>query len=183
VTLARRPVHDLTSLLDRSRPLLLVACDIQDPGNVGALLRAAEAGGATGAVFCGSSADPYGWKALRGSMGSALRLPLSGRGDLRDVMAETRAHGIRLLATVPRDGTSLYDADLTGPVALVLGGEGPGLTGEALALADERVMIPMRPPVESLNVAVAAAVFVFEAARQRGSWDSKARRETRGVRA
>ncbi|HEV3059531.1 MAG TPA: RNA methyltransferase [Vicinamibacterales bacterium] len=168
VALAVRPRQDEAALFRGARPLVVVAVDVQDPGNVGAILRVAEAGGAAGLVVAGASADPYGWKALRGSMGSALRLPLLVRKGAWDP-AELRRHKLRVVAAAPRDGRSLFDADLRGPVAILVGGEGAGLPGGVLADADERVTIPMEPGVESLNAAVAAALLVYEARRQRST--------------
>jgi RNA methyltransferase, TrmH family len=147
----------------------LVACvaGVQDPGNVGAILRAAEAAGASGAIVADGSADPLGWKALRGSMGSALRLPLVTGLGVGAACAEARRRGVRVAATVPADGSDLYDTDMRGPLLLLIGGEGAGLPDEALGAADVRIRIPMRAPVESLNAAVAAGVVLFEARRQR----------------
>jgi TrmH family RNA methyltransferase len=167
VAIARRPDASLERVLRASpRPVLVVGLDVQDPGNVGAIARAAEAGGATGVVLCGSSADPFGWKALRGSMGSLLRLPVAAAIDWREALPAIRSTGTRLVATEPRGGVPLFEANLVAPLAFLLGGEGPGLPAEALAAADVRVSIPMRGPVESLNVAVAAALLVYEAARR-----------------
>jgi TrmH family RNA methyltransferase len=166
VALADRPSPPLRDAFAGPTPLVLVAVDVQDPGNVGALVRAAEAAGATSVVTTGASADPFGWKALRGSMGSAFRVPVVMAG-LDDVLAEANAAGVTVAAAVPRTGASMYEVDLARPVALLLGGEGPGLPDEVIRRAAARVTIPMRPPVESLNVATAAAVLVYEAARQR----------------
>jgi TrmH family RNA methyltransferase len=149
------------------RALIVVAADVQDPGNLGAIVRVAEAGGATAVVAAGAGADPFGWKALRGAMGSALRLPVERVGSLDGAVAAARDRGCRIVATVPRGGTPLGDCDLRGPVAVLLGGEGPGLPPAAVAAADVRLTIPMEPPVESLNAAVAAALVVYEARRQR----------------
>ena len=140
--------------------------DVQDPGNVGAIARVAEAGGATGLIAAGASADPFGWKALRGSMGSSLRLPVVS-ASAAEAIADARRHDCRIVAAVPRDGRTLYDAQLGGPVAILIGGEGAGLPPALCDSADERVTIPMAPPVESLNTAVAAALVVYEARRQR----------------
>jgi TrmH family RNA methyltransferase len=148
-------------------PLVIVAIDIQDPGNVGAIVRVAEAGGASGVVSAGACADPFGWKALRGSMGSALRLPIIVHRDVREATDEARRHGCRIVASSPRGGPSLFESDLRGPIAILVGGEGPGLASSQLEAADERVVIPMQPPVESLNTAVSAALIVYEARRQR----------------
>src|SRR2546425_389506 len=125
---------------------------------VGAILRVAEAAGATGVVAAGASADPLGWKALRGSMGSALRLPLTAASDVGASIAGARRHGCRIVATVARGGRSVFDVDYTGPVAILIGGEVPGLPESIVGRADERVTIAMRPPVESLNAADTAAL-------------------------
>jgi TrmH family RNA methyltransferase len=167
VALAGRPTLTLEQALDVRPPLVIVAVDVQDPGNVGAIVRAAEAGGATAAVLAGTSADPFGWKALRGSMGSCFRLPVVRAGQ-PEMLAALRARGVRVIATAPRGSRSLFESDLRGPAALLVGAEGTGLADDLLAGADETVSIPMREPVESLNVAVAAALLVYEASRQRG---------------
>lgn len=167
VALARRPVFAEQDLF-AGRPLLLMAVGIQNPGNLGALLRAAEAAGATGAYLAEGCADPFSWKALRGSMGSAFRLPHLRRVSARETMARLAGRGVATVAA-SATGDVPYDAvDLTRPVALVLGNEGAGLPEDVLAAASARVAIPMHGGVESLNVAVAAGVLLFEAARQRG---------------
>jgi RNA methyltransferase, TrmH family len=149
------------------RPALLVcAIDVQDPGNLGAIVRAAEAAGATGVLACGNSADPFGWKALRGAMGSAFRLPLRRRMPMADALDELRAAGVRLVATTLA-GTPLDDTDLRGETAILVGTEGRGIPGHVLAQADAQLTIPMAAPVESLNVAVATAIVLYEARRQR----------------
>jgi TrmH family RNA methyltransferase len=148
-------------------PLVVIAVDVQDPGNVGAIVRVAEAGGATGVVCAGACADPFGWKALRGSMGSALRLPILLHPNGARAIDEARGYGCRIVAAVPRGGVPLFEVDLRGPSAIVVGGEGPGLSHHDTAAADELVAIPMEVGVESLNVAVSAAVIIYEARRQR----------------
>lgn len=167
VALARRPAGSEAAVFAGATPLVVVAVDVQDPGNLGALLRSAEAGGATGVIATTSGADPFGWKALRGAMGSAFRLPVARVGDGASAVALARTHGLRLAAAVGRGGTPMSQADLTGPLALLVGGEGGGLTASLVQAADLQVTIPMTPPVESLNVSVAAALLVFEARRQR----------------
>src|SRR5439155_346809 len=131
------------------------------------IVRAAEAAGATGVVSAGASANPFGWKALRGSMGSALRLPTFAAADAATALADARRRGCRIVATAPRGGTSIFALDLKGPVAVLIGGEGPGLPAALTDAADERVTIPMQAPVESLNAAVTEALIVYEAKRQR----------------
>jgi TrmH family RNA methyltransferase len=167
VAIARRVAATPQDLYRDAAALVLVSTDVQDPGNVGALIRVAEAAGASGAVFTGASANPFSWKALRGSMGSALRLPVVHEQRPRDVVARLKAASIRTIAAVPRDGALPDAIDWTGRVAVIVGGEGPGLTTEIVDAADALVTIPMAPPVESLNVAVAAAILLYAARRQR----------------
>jgi RNA methyltransferase, TrmH family len=180
VAIAARPAGSLDAALDGPAQMVLMIEDVQDPGNLGAIVRVAEACGATGIVVGSGSADPFGWKALRGSMGSAFRVPIAGRLPLMPAIDAARQRGLRVLASVPRDGTQLPDCDLRRPVAVLLGGEGPGLSDEVLARADERLTIHMRPPVESLNVATAAALIVYEAERQRGVSNEAERQRGRG---
>jgi TrmH family RNA methyltransferase len=166
VAIARRQPASLDEVLARRPQLILFVSEVQDPGNVGAIVRAAEGCGASGVVSGEASADPFGWKALRGAMGSTFRLPVA-RHSLPDAMERARADGIRLFATVPRGGTPLPNCDLRGACGIVLGGEGPGLPAAVMNDADERLTIPMKRPVESLNVAIAAALVLYEASRQR----------------
>jgi RNA methyltransferase, TrmH family len=167
VALGRRPMPDVTRLYAGPAPLVIIASDVQDPGNLGAIVRTAEAGSATSVIAAGACTDPFGWKALRGSSGSALRLPIAVAGDAAAAVAESRRHGCRAIAMVPRGGRSLYEIDLTRATALLIGGEGPGLPQTLIEQADDRVTIPMQAPVESLNAAVAAAIVVYEALRQK----------------
>lgn len=167
VALAERPGARVPDLLAPVEPVVVCVCDVQDPGNVGAIIRVAEAGGATGVMTAGISADPFGWKALRGAMGSALRLPVVPLVDLPGPLAEARRRGCRIVAAVPRGGRAPDAIALDGPVVILVGGEGQGLAPDLIAAADERVTIPMAAPVESLNAAVGAALLVYEARRQR----------------
>lgn len=167
VALARRPVVAVSQLLTPSPALVIVAIDIQDPGNAGAIVRSAEAGGATGVVFAGDTADAWGWKALRAAMGSTFRLPVFQQRDVHEAAELLRSRGVRSLATVPDGATPMHEADLRQPTALLIGAEGSGLAADVLSGADGELTIPMQRPVESLNVAVAAGVLVYEARRQR----------------
>lgn len=168
VAIARLRGASVEAAIAAGTPQLLLLLDgVQDPGNVGAIIRAAEACGATAVITGPRTADPFGWKALRGSMGSAFRLPVASTLHLDEAIGAARAAGLRIFATVPRSGTPLTGADLIEPSAILLGGEGPGLPDELVATVDETLTIPMQPPVESLNVAIAAALVLYEAARQR----------------
>jgi len=172
VAIAKRPAAGLQDAIAKSPALVLMLYDVQDPGNVGAVVRAAEGCGATGVVCSEHTADPFGWKALRGSMGSTFRLPVATRQALPAAIAAARTSGLRVFATTARGGTPLPECDLRVPAAILLGGEGGGLPADLVDAADATLTIPMQPPVESLNVAIAAALVVYEAARQR---------QTRGV--
>jgi TrmH family RNA methyltransferase len=168
VAIADRPSGTEARALAATNAIVVVACDVQDPGNVGAIVRVSEAAGAAAMVAAGQSADPFGWKALRGSMGSALRLPIVIEPRAEEATRRARRRGCRIIATVTRDGQSPFDVDLKGPLAVLVGGEGPGLPADLIESADVRLTIPMVSPVESLNTAVTAAVILYEARRQRG---------------
>ncbi|MBI2828834.1 MAG: RNA methyltransferase [Acidobacteria bacterium] len=164
--IAWRSPSDPTAICRAANGFTLVAVDVQDPGNLGALVRAAEAGGVTGVLVTGTSANPFSWKALRGSMGSALRLPVAAGLTPDAIVACARTSGTTTVAAVPHDGRAPDTINWSRPVALLLGGEGPGLPAGVLAQCDELVTIPMTPPVESLNVAVAGAILIYAARRQ-----------------
>lgn len=138
--------------------------DIQDPGNLGSILRSAAAAGAEVAYLSTGCADVWSPKTLRGGQGSQFLLPVVERADLVKVCTEFR--GLLLAASLK--GESLYTIDLCGPVAFIFGNEGAGLTEDMLHAASHRVCIPMPGNVESLNAAAAAAVCLFERVRQLG---------------
>ena len=166
LALAERPRADEARLFE-GNPLILVADGIQNPGNLGGLLRTAEAAGATGAYLTTGTADPFSWKALRGSMGSAFRLPSLPVSSLDTAISRLRGRKVMTLAAVARSPLRYDEADLRSPMALLLGGEGAGLPKAVSEAADLRVGIPMLGQVESLNVGVAAGILLFEIARQR----------------
>ncbi len=167
VAIVERPSWRDEDLFPSVAPLVVIAADVQDPGNIGAITRVAEAGGANCVIAAGASADPFGWKALRGSMGSALRLPIAVQKNAYLAVDHARKHGCEVIAAVTSGGVSLFELRLTGAVAILVGGEGGGLAADLSAAADVRVSIPMKHPVESLNTAVAAGLLVYEACRQR----------------
>lgn len=162
-----RPVDDV--LARATRGCLFAPLGVQDPGNVGAIVRAADAAGAGGVVVAGAAADPFGWKALRGAMGATFRIPVADAGGQDDLPRRARQAGCAVLAAAPRGGRSMYDLDLTRPVLILIGGEGAGVEGPVRESADAVVSIPMAGGVESLNAAAAAAVIAYEARRQRGA--------------
>lgn len=150
------------------RSLPLVVCvAVRDPGNLGAILRSADAAGSAGVVVCGESADPYNPKVVRASAGAIFRLRLAVGGDAGELLDRLGEAGLRRVGTLARGGADYAVASLAAPVALVLGNEASGLGPEAAARLDEAVTIPMAGGGESLNVAMAATVLCFEAARRR----------------
>ena len=169
VALAARPSHPAGDLMRAAAALLVGAADIQDPGNLGAIIRAAEAGGATGVVATRGGADPFGWKAIRGAMGSAFRLPIVRSSSAAEMIDQAHTAGVQVVDAVGHGHTPMHDVDFSRATLVVIGSEGQGLSPAVVAAADVRVSIPMTPPVESLNVAVAAALLVYEARRQRES--------------
>lgn len=168
VVLARRPPAGLAgAIAGRGGPaLVVVACGIQDPGNLGAIVRTADAAGATGLITLRGGADLFHPRAVRASAGSVFRLPLA-EADAAEVLDGLERARIPLAAAMPGDGEA-YDAfPWTDPVALALGGEGAGVPAAVATRAARRVRVPLEPGVESLSVGAAAAVLLFEARRRR----------------
>ncbi len=149
--------------------LVLVLAGIQDPGNLGAMARVAEAAGATALVRCSGSADPFQPKSLRASMGSLLRIPVVEGENPESTLPLLRDRGLTVTACVPRGGIDFREADLRSPLALVMGNEASGLSGRLLELTDLRISVPMKGTVESLNVAMVTGLILYEAARKRGT--------------
>ncbi len=178
--IVNRPFYDLADLFAENPTLLVIADGLQDPGNLGTIIRTAEAASADGLVTTRDTVDPFNQKALRASMGSALRLPVVTDASRAEIVKWCRDHGVMLIGTrtsplrrpvVIEDATraektrAYTDADFTPPLAFILGREATGLA-EATD-ADLFVYIPMSPRIESLNVSAAAAVLLYEVARQR----------------
>jgi TrmH family RNA methyltransferase len=152
--------------------LVVVMAAVQDPGNVGTIVRSAEAFGATGVVTTRGSADPWSPKALRASAGSGLRFPVLRGMAIPVLLAQLRVAGVKIVAASSHSagvGAAGADAaaDLREAVAIFIGNEGAGLPAEIEHAADGRISIPMSAGVESLNAGVAASVVLYEAARQR----------------
>ena len=160
--LVEAPSFTLPALL-QATPLVVLAAGLQDPGNLGTLVRSAEAFGATGMILLPGTVSLWNAKTLRASSGSAFRLPIVTMAA-EPAFAALRNAGLEIVAAVARSGS---DADLRRPVALLIGNEGAGLPEDWIAAADARVMIPCPGPVESLNAAVAGSVLLYEAMRQR----------------
>ncbi|MGH9606479.1 MAG: TrmH family RNA methyltransferase [Terracidiphilus sp.] len=162
-------------LLDSHRkgvPLIAVLAAIQDPGNLGAILRSAEAFGADGVLALPGTVSAWNPKSVRASAGSVFRMPLVSTGA-EDCFTRLREAGVRIWTTTVQAAEPADLVDLAAPVALIFGNEGNGVPPELAAMADGAITIPCPGAVESLNAAVAASVLLYEAARQRGSNSSR----------
>jgi TrmH family RNA methyltransferase len=149
-------------------PLILVAVGLQDPGNLGTLVRSAEAFGAAGVLTTQGTVSAWNQKALRASVGSVFRVPVVDA--TASEIEGLKERGVRLIAAVGADGAGVVAAqkmDLTVGCAVMIGNEGSGLAAEWMAMCDARVTIPCPGPVESLNAAVAGSLLLYEASRQR----------------
>jgi TrmH family RNA methyltransferase len=164
--LVRLKSFELENAFSPQPPMVIVSVGLQDPGNLGTIARSAEAFGATGILLGEGTVSPWNWKSLRASAGSIFRVP-AVKVELASVIGGLKARRIRVLATSSHKGTLIAQADLSGPVALLVGNEGSGLSKDVLAQADEIVAIPQSPRVESLNAGIAASIILYEAARQR----------------
>jgi RNA methyltransferase, TrmH family len=157
----------LAEIMERLQlgPLVVIA-GLQDPGNLGTILRSAEAFGGAGVILGEGTVSPFNAKVVRASAGSIFRVPVI-RGKLDAVSSQLRAREIRLVATSSHKGTPLGEARLTGPLAMFIGNEGSGLPRDLMTRMDEVVVIPHAPQVESLNAGVATSILLYEAERQR----------------
>ena len=164
--LAKASSFTLDDVLRRHHPLVVVLNGIQDPGNLGTMLRSAEAFGASGVLLGESTVRPFNAKAVRASAGSVFRLPVIAV-KLEEAIPRLRDAGLRLVATSSHSGTPADRANLASPLAFFIGNEGSGLPRELTSQMDETVVVPHSGQVESLNAAVAASVLLYEAARQR----------------
>ena len=166
------PVAKLSQVVDgREAPLILIAVALQDPGNMGTLVRSAEAFGAAGVLATAGTVSAWNQKALRASVGSVFRVPVVVV-TAEDVLG-LKLLGVKLLAAVGEDSYGVVAAqemDLRGPCALMIGNEGNGLAAEWLEMADGQVTIPCPGPVESLNAGVAGSLLLYEASRQRAGY-------------
>jgi TrmH family RNA methyltransferase len=171
VVLARRPdaSRERIEASLNAGSLLVVLHQINNPVNVGAILRTAEAAGATGIITTKNTSDPFSPKSLRGAMGSAFRLPIWRDADFSEAVELCRQRAVTLVGTAAHAKTIHTAFAWTRATALVLGPESTGLTADELTFTDETVSIPMHGAVESLNVSVAAGILLYEATRQRSS--------------
>ena len=165
--LVKLRTHKFEELLDSAHDSLLVGiAGIQDPGNLGTIIRSAEAFGARAVLLGEKTVSPFNPKTVRGSAGSLFREPLL-RVKLVESISALKQQGVRVLATSSHKGKPLHEGNFTGAAMIIVGNEGAGVPQEILSLADELITIPHSPRVESLNAGIAASILLYEAARQR----------------
>jgi len=170
--LVRLKEFSIDDILERLNvgPVVVLA-GLQDPGNLGTILRSAEAFGSAGIVLGEGTVSPFNSKVIRASAGSVFRLPIvlakSAGGNIAEVLLRLRAGQVRLIATSSHKGTPVSEANLAAPVAFFIGSEDSGLPRDLMAKMDEVIVIPHMPQVESLNAGVAASIILYESARQR----------------
>lgn len=167
ILLAERPRWELKALLDQKNPLLVILDGLQLPNNAGAIMRAAEAAGVQGILSTAGTCDLYGPKTLRAASGSAFRLPMVPSLPRNEIFDACKKAGLSVVSADSRGGASFRDWDWKRGTALLLGAEGPGLANFPPEFSPTPIHIPMKGPVESLNVSVAAGIILFEAHRQR----------------
>ncbi len=167
VVLAARPATGLAQMLSTDKPLIVALDAVQDPGNFGTIVRTAEAAGASGVIALKGSADAFAPKTLRSAMGSAFRLPILSGLTAAALLAQARAAGLKVLTTVAKGARRYDEFDWRQPALVLFGNEARGISPALLDAGAEQLCIPLQAPVESLNVAAAAAAILFEAARQR----------------
>ncbi|UKS27287.1 RNA methyltransferase [Paenibacillus sp. HWE-109] len=166
LAIVARPQLGIDELLAGEHDLVVVLDGVQDPGNLGTIIRSADAVGANAVVLGRGTVDLYNPKTIRSTMGSMYHLPIV-EADLGVLLPLARERGVRLVTTSLQAERSCYDTDLRQPTWLILGNEGKGVSPEVAAQSDVQVIIPMQGKAESLNVAMAATVLLFEASRQR----------------
>lgn len=167
LAVVRRQETDLETILHHKDSLILVLERIQDPGNLGTILRTAEGAGVTGVILSADTVDIYNSKVIRSTMGSVYRVPFVYVTDVKAAVCMLKQNGVRIYAA-HLEGSTVYDTeDFRTASAFLIGNEGNGLTDELSGLSDQYIRIPMAGQVESLNAAVASAILVYEASRQR----------------
>ena len=162
------PLQEVASALAGGEGIVPVLCSVRDPGNAGAILRSADAAGAAGAVFSSDSVDAYNAKTVRASAGSLFHLPVVRGAEPHEAVEALGGDDVTVLAAAADGDLSMIEADLSRPTVLLLGNEAWGLPDDIRDLADQTVRVPIHGKAESLNLAAAAALLFFEAARQRG---------------
>jgi len=166
LAVVKQPEYNMEQMLAR-KPLIIILEDIQDPGNLGTIMRTAEGAGVTGVIMSRETVDIYNPKTIRSTMGSIFRVPFLYVENIHEAIQELKKQNISIYAAHLK-GKRLYDeVSYQNGTAFLIGNEGNGLKKETADLADEYMLIPMEGKLESLNAAVATALLIYEAARQR----------------
>ena len=167
LTVLKRPEYNLETLLDCPKGLFLVLEDLQDPGNLGTIMRTSEGAGVTAVIMNKTTVDIFNPKTIRATMGSIYRVPFIFADDLQEILRKMKRKGIRSYAAHLAGTTYYTGCSFQDPTAFLIGNEGNGLSKEISEMADSFIKIPMEGKLESLNAAVAAALLIYEAKRQR----------------
>ena len=167
IAVVKKRFYQDDKLFDRSDGIILLLYKLQDPGNLGTIIRVAEAGGVKGIIITDGTVDPYNPKTVRATMGSIFRMPIAKIDDVHGLIRKVKDLGYKGIGFFPKAEKEYFNEDLTGPIILTFGHEAAGLTDEIGRLMDVRLKIPMSGDVESLNVAVSASVVIYESMRQR----------------
>ena len=167
LAVVHKPLYEIGDLMGKKSPYLLVLERLQDPGNMGTILRTAEGAGVTGILMSADCVDIFSPKVVRATMGSLYRVPFFVSDDLIRDVSVLKGSGIRFFATHPTATESYCDMDYRPPTGFVIGNEGNGLSKELSDVCDEKITIPMEGQLESLNAAMATGILLYEGYRQR----------------
>mgnify|MGYP001269046521 CR=1 FL=1 len=166
---SKMPSYSLDDILETTPTQILILEDIQDPGNLGTMIRTAEGSGTTGIIMTKNTVDIFSPKASRATMGSLFRVPFTVTDNLTDTLKELKIRGVKTYAAYLGGEKAYLDIDCKKSVAFLIGNEGNGLKPDTAAMADEIILIPMEGQLESLNAAMAAGILMYESHRQRWS--------------
>lgn len=169
LAVVKEKVHTLDDILRVKDPLIVFCAGVQDPGNLGTIIRTADAVGAAGVVLSRGTVDLYNGKVIRATMGSLFHLPVVQAEEIEDTIGKLKKRQVKVIASDVSAKKDLYAIDYKGPVAILVGNEGAGLEDEIIKQADEAIRIPMPGKAESLNVGISTSVILYEALRQRNA--------------
>lgn len=167
LAIMKMPAYNIPDITSAKNPMIIVLENIQDPGNLGTIMRSAEGAGAAGVIMSRDTVDIYNPKTIRSTMGSLFRVPFIILDDIYKTVCGLKDEGVKIYAARLDGSNEYYRENYCGPCAVMIGNEGNGLTDKLSSCADKYIRIPMEGSLESLNAAVSASVIMYEAARQR----------------
>jgi TrmH family RNA methyltransferase len=167
LAVVRAEKYKFDDIISKHEKLIIILDAVQDPGNLGTIIRTADAAGATGIILSRGCVDVYNPKVLRSTMGSVFHVPFVVSGSLQDDIMRLKREGVKVYAAHLKGRPSFYDVSMTGDIAVIIGNEANGISDETASAADVLVKIPMPGRAESLNASVAAGLLIYEAVRQR----------------